>query len=430
MLKKLFIILLFLAFVSVSIVAFLFWSEIREFEPDVYYYVPADRSFIYSSEEVKSFGFEEYIIDKITFEREKLIRDGRSFIDVDLEKMIITLYENGSILEILDIQSKGREGSWWETPPGVYFVGDKVAKHFSSIAGAWMPYAVQFYGNFFIHGWPYDNLGRALSPGPSGGCIRLKTEDAVVLFAFSERGMPVLVFEEKEIYSLPALLSKETVMYFTDSEAVIVADLDTGEIVIGKNISSQVYAGPLVGGMLSLTSSEIVNLERRITARSWMFEEISERLIVHGRSYRGYDLISLILLRSSKEAALVMSRFFTEEYFVAAMNAKARAIGMDKTVFRDVTARSDMNLTTLLDTAKMMRYIHQYRGFIYEISRLWKGVGSEGKESVFTVFKMNSSDNISRSIFIALIDTDSAEKEINDILSLLSKSFGLEKEEI
>ena len=416
------------AFLAVSTIAFLFWLEIQRFEPDVYYYVPAEKSFIYGQEEIAEFGFEEYIQERITTERAKLIEKKKSFIDLDLKKMQLTLYEEGKEFKKFPIIGKGKEGSWWETPPGAYFVGEKAVDHFSSVARAWMPYAVQFYGNFFIHGWPYYPGGRLLPAGPSGGCVRLNTSDSAVVFKFAERGMPVLVFEEKVSPSLPALIPtvKKILLPDLKAENFLIADLETGEILLNKEMESEIYAGSAVAGMMALTSSEIVNLERRIVARDWMIVEGSgEKIIVPGRSYQGQDLLSPLLSRFSKEAALVLSRFYTPEFFVAAMNVKAKAIGMHNTGFADITGVSKENTTTLYDVARMMRYIKEYRGFIFDVSRELRGPGENEKESIFAVFKMNTADDISRNIFVGIANSEDVEKDLENIAFWLNNNFGL-----
>ncbi len=414
---------LILALLFLSTTAFLLWER-QNFEPELYYYVPPERSFIYESEEMAKFGFEEYIREKITTEKARLINDKKSFIYLDFRKMELTLYQEGEIFQVFPIESKGREGTWWETAPGAYFVGDKVVTHFSSIARVWIPYGIQFYGNFFIHGWPYDSWGRPLLPGPSGGCIRLKTEDAAVVFKFAERGMPVLVFEEKIAGPLPALIPPKDSISFPElsSENFMVADLDTGEILLSKEFDSEIHPGPLTSVMMALTGSEIINMERRITAKSWMIEDVEEKIILPERSYRALDLLEPLLLRSSKEAALVLSYFFTPEYFLAAMNVKAKAIGMNNTSFVDVTGASEKNITTLHDTAKMMKYIQQYRGFILEINRELKD-----EKTGFAVFKMDSPEGFSRSIFIALVNSDNIEKDMKNVILWLNNNLKLNK---
>jgi len=426
---KIIIIFLVMVFLAACGAAFLFWQEIQEFEPDVYYYVPPEKSFVYQAEEMAGFGFEDYLQDKIKTETARLVEQKKDFIYINLKEMKMFLYKEGEVFETFTVQSKGREGSFWETAPGAYFIGDKVVNHFSTVSRVWMPYAIQFYGNFFIHGWPYYTGGRPLSTGPSGGCIRLLTADAIVVFNFAERGMPILIFEEKTSPPLPALMPIGENINLPDitGQSFIAADLTTGEIILSKEIHSEIYADVTARGMLALAVSEVISMERRIIARDWMIENVKEGIIVPGGSYRSQDLISFLLIRSSREAALVLSRFFTPDYFVAAMNTKARAIGMRNTNFIDVTGVSKNNTTTLFDSARMMRYIKDYRSFIFNFSDKWIGAGDNGKETIFKVFKakLSEEDNVPRFIFIGIADSQNAEADLENIILWLRNDLGL-----
>lgn len=423
---KILSVFLIFSFLLALTVVFLLWLKINSFEPDVYYYVPSNRSFIYSDKEIKEYGFEDYVKEKITTKKKELLKQKASFIDLNLEVMEITLYKEGEIFEKFPIKSKGKEGSWWQTPPGFYLAGDKVVKHFSSTGRVWMPYGVQFYGNFFIHGWPYTTAGVPLSMGSSGGCIRLDTDNAKTVYEFAERSMPILVFEKKLTTILSALVptKEEIIPLNVTAEAFLVADLDTGEIILDKEIDSEVYAGPIVQGMMALVGSEVVNLEKRIIAKSWMIEDINENIIIPGKSYRGNDLLYPLLKQSSREAALVLSRFLTTERFVSLMNDKARAIGMENTIFVDVTGILKENITTLYDVAKMMRYIKDYRGFILEISNHLAGIGDREGISFFAVEKFKK-DNENRNILIAIVNSNNYQKEFDDIMIWLKDNFEL-----
>src|SRR3989344_4038933 len=101
----------------------------------------------------------------------------------DLREMMIRFYRDGKLETEFPIVSKGKPGSLWETPTGSYHVKTKEENHYSSIGGVWMPYSMQFFGNFFIHGWPRYADGSPVPQGFSGGCIRLSEEDAKKLFS-------------------------------------------------------------------------------------------------------------------------------------------------------------------------------------------------------------------------------------------------------
>ncbi len=87
--------------------------------------------------------------------------------------------------------SSGAEG--YPTPTGKFAVlgkeKDKVSSRYTNQLGmqAWMPYSIQFHGNYFLHeGW---------LPGypDSHGCVRLGEKDARFLFEQMQVGDPVEV---------------------------------------------------------------------------------------------------------------------------------------------------------------------------------------------------------------------------------------------
>jgi len=151
-----------------------------------------------SSKDNFEFGPQPVLSDPNYFKtvRDKMLEEKVSFIEADLSKMILTLYKNGEKEIETSIASKGKEGSWWETPAGIYKIETKEENHFSSFGHVYQPYSLAFQGNFFIHGWPYYPDGTDVPRSYSGGCIRLETKDAEQIFALAEKGMPVLVFED------------------------------------------------------------------------------------------------------------------------------------------------------------------------------------------------------------------------------------------
>ena len=116
---------------------------------------------------------------------DSLSRAHTRFIAANLSEMRLYLFENGVATATYPILSKGKRGSRWETPTGLYKIETKEQDHFSSLGQVHMPQSMQFFGNFFIHGWPYYPDGTPVPEGYSGGCIRLSTDDATAVFEFA-----------------------------------------------------------------------------------------------------------------------------------------------------------------------------------------------------------------------------------------------------
>lgn len=117
----------------------------------------------------------------------------RAYIYINRAEMMITLYKDGDLFNSYPVASIRDNGSKFDTPAGLFEILTKEDLHFSSIGEVWMPFAMQFKGDFFIHGWPYYPDGEPVATGYSGGCVRLQDDVAEAVFNFAEIGMPVLI---------------------------------------------------------------------------------------------------------------------------------------------------------------------------------------------------------------------------------------------
>src|SRR3989344_1173688 len=64
--------------------------------------------------------------------RQSLVEQKGSLIEADLSSMKLLVYKNGELALSVPILAKGKPGSWWETPAGVYKIETKERNHFSS----------------------------------------------------------------------------------------------------------------------------------------------------------------------------------------------------------------------------------------------------------------------------------------------------------
>lgn len=113
-------------------------------------------------------------------------------IDVDLEKMKFTLWDSGEIVDEFPVAGKGNPTSG-PTRKGLFVVLTKEVNHFSSLSKVWMPWSMQYSGDYFVHEWPYWPNGTLISSKYSAGCIRLNQGDAKKVYDFADVGTPILV---------------------------------------------------------------------------------------------------------------------------------------------------------------------------------------------------------------------------------------------
>lgn len=293
-----------------------------------------------------------------------LIAQQASFIDVNLSSMTLTVYESGTTTLKVPILAKGKVGSWWETPAGIYKIQTKETNHLSSIGGVYMPYSMEFQGNFFIHGWPHYEDGTPVATTYSGGCIRLSTEDSKKVYDLVQIGMPVVVYSDAP--------PGDTFGYQLKAPAItasnyLVADLSNNTVLTSYAASSTAPIASVTKLITALVATEYINLDKEITVPREALVYTSVARLKAGQKVRAYDLLFLLLEESSNEAAEALARAIGRDLFVSHMNDKARAIGLDHTLFSDPSGAKN-DLSTAEDLFTLLKYIYANRRFVFSIT--------------------------------------------------------------
>lgn len=296
--------------------------------------------------------------------KEAMIAEKASFINADLSAMVLSVYTDGAKVLEVPILSKGKPGSWWETPAGIYKIESKTENGWSTFGEVHMPYSMKFQGNFFIHGWPYYPDGTPVASTYSGGCVRLSTEDAEKIFELARMGMPILVYTTEEgaddfNYQLKAP--------DVSAAGYLVADVQNGTVLTSKSASNPAPIASITKLVTALVATEYINLDKEITIPSSSLVYTSIPRLRAGSEARAYDLLFLLMQESSNEAAEALASVHGRERFVSYMNSKAKAINMTHTLFTDPSgAKSD--LSTPEDLFTLLRYIRDNRRFVFELT--------------------------------------------------------------
>lgn len=242
-----------------------------------------------------------------------------------------------------------------------------------------MPFSMQFQGNFFIHGWPYYSGGAPVPEGYSGGCIRMSTDEMAEIYAFADRGTPVIVLGEADgstATSTPAttaggyaLLPGAPSFPNLGGQAFVVGDLDTGEVLAKRDETTVRPIASVSKLVTALTSLDILNQYREV--------EVSAQAVSTNASFGNLrtgeeitvgDLLYPLLLESSNDAAEVLAEAAGRNYFVDSMNAKAEALELWDTSFADPSGLSAGNVSTPADLFKLAQYLHKYKQFVLKSS--------------------------------------------------------------
>jgi hypothetical protein len=124
-----------------------------------------------------------------------LIENGK-YIDINLKSQIMTIFENGDLLDAYLISS-GKRGM--DTREGTFAISNKTPRAWSKDYGLFMPYwmALVPSGEFGIHElpeWPggYKEGQNHLGTPVSHGCVRLGIDSAERVYSFADIGTPVI----------------------------------------------------------------------------------------------------------------------------------------------------------------------------------------------------------------------------------------------
>ena len=143
------------------------------------------------------------------------------------------------------------------------------------------------------------------------------------------------------------------------SNAVVVVSGRTGAIMHAKNIDSvQPIASitKLMTALVILDTNVSLDGTVRIETDDIDLERSSKSKLRIGEVLPRRDLLRLALLASENRAASALARSVPggTPAFVAAMNRKALALGMDNTHFVDASGLSSANVSTARDLAKLV----------------------------------------------------------------------------
>lgn len=341
------------------------WGEFfipdRTAETDISYY--ADLRAMDLNEE------EEEFLSAFEGVKEKALEAKNSFIEVHLDKMTIGLYQEGELFKRVPIMTKGDIHNWGGSAAGIYDVKAKYRISYSVVSEVYMPYAVHYYGKYYIHGEPYYPSGAKLDSPVSGGCLRLKDEDAAIVYDFAQKDMPVIVID-KETNSFRYPDIKETAFPKLSAHSYLVADLGSGYVFQKKATQEQLPIASLTKLMTALVVAEQIDLTKSILIQEEMLEPYGcSDILVPGERLRVIELFYPLLIESCNDAAEALSYFLGRQRILELMEEKGKAILMKDTAFGDASGLSPDNLSTAQDLFYIARYLLNNRPPLLDISR-------------------------------------------------------------
>ncbi len=308
----------------------------------------------------------ERVIDTLT--PEEAVPSTGKFIIADLVHMELYLYQDGAATATYPILTKGRPGTPYETPSGFYTILTKEVNHFNKAEGVNMPYSMEFYGNYFIHGWPTYADGTPVASTYSGGCIRLSTADAQQVYAFATVGTGVYVYDTGAATSAPALMLANAPVPAISAPAYLVADLDNGDVYAEEDGQTQRPIASLTKLMTALVANETIMFTDDVTVPRGDLSDVAVATDTQPETFVVGDLLYPLLMESNNNIANILASYYSTGAFVSWMNSQAHALDMGSTTFADPSGVSPQDTSTPEDLYRLAVYLANKKSFVWKIT--------------------------------------------------------------
>lgn len=291
------------------------------------------------------------------------------FIAADLVNMRLYLYQDGTTTAEYTILTKGKPGTPYETPSGSYSVLYKEKEHVNAWEHVSMPYSMEFYGNYFIHGWPTYADGTPVASTYSGGCIRLATDDAAQVYAFATQGTKIFVYDPGAATSSPTLTHSTLPVPSLSAQSYLVADIDTGDVYAELNAQTVRPIASVTKLMTALVANETIMFDHKITVPRGKLQDVEVATDTAPEIFVVGDLLYPLLMESNNNIADVLASYYGLRSFVDWMNKEARALDMESTSFADASGVSPDNVSTPEDLYRLAVYLANKKSFVWNITR-------------------------------------------------------------
>lgn len=173
--------------------------------------------------------------------------------------------------------------------------------------------------------------------------------------------------EEKSFY----LRVDNPVFPYLQAGAYLVADVESGDILLSKNMDAKLPIASVSKLVTALTSLEAVSQSQTTTLSASAINTYgtSGHLSV-GEQINTGELLYPLLLESSNDAAEAIANHYGRNRFIEQMNNKVKMMGLLDTSFDDPSGLSPFNISTAKDLFKLAKYIYKNKTQIIDIALL------------------------------------------------------------
>ncbi len=279
------------------------------------------------------------------------------YIEVDLTKKKVSLHNSSELLNSFDIL--GMPDVFSGELNDIFSVEDKKKVETSTITMSSFPNFIEFGGKYALHGIVKNASGEN-SEIKDNGFIGLSDNDSVLIYDFSEIGMPVYVHgsykKTDEIKNNKSVIYEYEKKPATSARAYLLADMETGDVLLSKNENEKYPIASITKLFTAITASDMRKKDSEIKAPNYEY-------------YKLGDLYYPLLLRSDNSVANRIATHFGFNSFLKKMNDFVVSNGMESTHFTDVSGLSFKNVSTAKDLYILAKYLFDRERFILDITK-------------------------------------------------------------
>ncbi|RMD66086.1 D-alanyl-D-alanine carboxypeptidase [Candidatus Parcubacteria bacterium] len=141
--------------------------------------------------------------------------------------------------------------------------------------------------------------------------------------------------------------------------AAVVADVTTGKVYFSYYPEKRWPIASLTKLMTAVIATEHIPPQQEILLEQRHFPfDAGTPVLAPGEKYSASDLLKVMLIASSNEAAEALADFYGREKFIQEMNRRAKEWQLSHTVFYDPTGLSASNQSTAQDLKKLVGILY------------------------------------------------------------------------
>jgi D-alanyl-D-alanine carboxypeptidase len=335
--------------------------------------------------------------------KNELIQSTNSLVAIDARDNTLTVYQAGQ--EILETRYLGRAtaNSWRHIPAGYYQVERVRNERYSSLEQAYYQHVLQLNQRMAIHGPATKNTGAELAV-PSLG-FTLSATDAASVATLVRPGTPVLVHVPTASTESTTLTPRGPTL---PVRSYLAYDLATDNLLVAHEPDRVVPIASLTKLMTALVVTEAYDLEGEIAVDQERYVTTLVPRLPGTYQTSVYDLLQLLLLESSNEAAEVLATHTGRDAFIATMNDRAAQLGLTNTTFTDPSGLDNGNQSTARDIERLVRYLYEHHPYILRMSAIENAVAAARTNDFRDLENFNPIDGLTTFVGGKIGETEAA----------------------